>query len=292
MTPKNARLAGTVTSAAPSNRLLFHLYWAFANMKRDLRELWAHRELLLTLTRREIVSRYKQTFFGLGWSLMQPILQTVVYTIAFSFVLKTASAEGIPYPVFVFANLTLWTYFSSTTINAMTSLRANTGLITKVAFPREIIPLSTVLSGLFDFVVSFLVLIILNMFFGFFPNIKFLYIPAILLVEILFILDLALILSVLNVVRRDLTYVVSFLITLYMFLTPVFFAISALPESLQHFYFINPMGAIIDAFKNVVFYNYEPRWFSLLIATIVLVLLFIPSYKFFKRAEKLFADVL
>lgn len=261
-------------------------------MVNDLKDLWAHRELLFTLTRREIVSKYKQTFFGLGWSLMQPILQTVVYTIAFSFVLRTASAEGIPYPVFVFANLTLWTYFSATTINAMNSLRANTGLITKVSFPREIIPLASILSGLFDFVVSFLVLIVLNMFFGFFPNVKFLYIPAILLVEILFILDLALVLSVLNVVRRDITYVVSFLITLYMFLTPVFFAISALPESLQHFYFINPMGAIIDAFKNVIFYNYEPKWLSLLIATGVLLLLFVPSYKFFKRAEKLFADVL
>src|SRR5437870_5374615 len=150
--------------------LIHHPYWATVNMGRDLSDLWAHRELLFTLTKREIVSRYKQTFFGLGWSLMQPILQTVVYTIAFSFVLKTSSAEGIPYPVFVFANLTLWTYFASTTVNAMNSLRANTGLITKVAFPREIIPLSSILSGLFDFLVSFVVLLALNTFYGFFPN--------------------------------------------------------------------------------------------------------------------------
>ncbi len=261
-------------------------------MIKDLKALWAHRELLSTITRREIVSRYKQTFFGLGWSLMQPILQTVVYTIAFSLVLRTASAEGIPYPAFVFANLTLWTYFSATTINAMNSLRANTGLITKVAFPREIIPLASILSGLFDFLVSFLVLLTLNAFYGFYPNVKFLYIPAILLVEILFIVDLALILSVLNVVRRDLTYVVSFLITLYMFLTPVFFSISALPASLQNFYFLNPMGAIIDAFKNVVFYNYEPKWYSLLFSLSLLIVLFFLSYKIFKRAEKTFADVL
>ncbi|MBI4546971.1 MAG: ABC transporter permease [Ignavibacteriae bacterium] len=261
-------------------------------MGRDLRDLWAHRELLLTLTKREIVTRYKQTFFGLGWSLFQPILQTIVYTIAFSLVLKTPSAEGIPYAIFVFANLTLWTYFASTTINSMNSLRANTALITKVAFPREIIPMSTILSGLFDFVVSLAVLVILNFFFGFYPNVKFIYIPAILIVEILFILDLALILSVLTVVRRDLTYVVTFLITLYMFLTPVFFPIQALPPKLQEFYFINPMGAIIDAFKNVIFYNYEPRWYSLLIAFAILVALFVPSYKFFKRAEKYFADVL
>jgi lipopolysaccharide transport system permease protein len=269
-----------------------HLYWGFVNIGRELRDLWAHRELLFTLTRRDIVTRYKQTFFGLGWSLLQPILQTIVYTIAFSLVLKTPSAEGIPYTVFVFANLTLWTYFASTTINAMNSLRANTALITKVAFPREIIPMSSILSGLFDFIVSFIVLLIINVFFGFYPNVKFLYIPAILLVEILFLLDLALVLCVFTVVRRDLTYVVSFMITLYMFLTPVFFSIQALPAALQEFYFINPMGAIIDAFKNVVFYNYEPRWYSLMIASGILIFLFFPSYKFFKRAEKYFADVL
>ena len=267
-------------------------YWAMVNMGRDLRALWAHRELLFTLTKREIVSRYKQTFFGLGWSLLQPILQTIVYTVAFSLVLKTPSAEGIPYPIFVFANLTLWTYFASSTINAMNSLRANAGLISKVAFPREIIPMASVLSGLFDFLVAFVVLMILNFFYGFVPNLKFIYIPAILIVEILFILDLALMLSVFTVVRRDLTYVVSFLIMLYMFLTPVFFSIHSLPQTLQEFYYINPMGAIIDAFKNVVFYNYEPRWYSLLLATVVLAALFIPSYKFFKRAEKYFADVL
>jgi lipopolysaccharide transport system permease protein len=285
-------MSTTTNTTIPRNSLTYHFYWAFVNLRRDLLDLWAHRELLFTLTRREIISRYKQTFFGLGWSLMQPILQTVVYTIAFSVVLKTPSAEGIPYALFVFSNLTLWTYFAGTTINAMNSLRANSGLISKVAFPREIIPLSTVLSGLFDFAVSFIVLLILNFCYGFFPNVKFLYIPAILLVEILFILDLALVLSVLNVVRRDLTYVVSFLLTLYMFLTPVFFSLSALPKAMQEYYFLNPMGAIIDAFKNVVFYNYEPRWYSLLLSTVVLALLFIPCYKFFKRAEKYFADVL
>ena len=272
--------------------LLRHPYWALVNMKRDLHELWAHRELLFTLTKREIVSRYKQTFFGLGWSLLQPILQTIVYTIAFSFVLRSPSAEGIPYPIFVFANLTLWTYFASTTVNAMNSLRSNTALITKVSFPREIIPMSSILSGLFDFAVAFVALVIFNVFFGFYPNIKFLYIPAILIVEILFILDLALVLSVFTVVRRDLTYIVQFLITLYMFLTPVFFTIAALPKKLQEFYFVNPMGAIIDAFKNIIFYNYEPRWYTLLIAFTALIVLFIPAYKFFKRAEKYFADVL
>ncbi len=285
-------MASETHPGASSMPVSSHVYWGMVNMGRDLRQLWMHRELLVTLTRREIITRYKQTFFGLGWSLMQPILQTIVYTIAFSLVLKTPSAEGIPYPVFVFANLTLWTYFSTSTINAMNSLRSNMALITRVSFPREIIPMSSVLSGLFDFTVTFVVLVILNIFYGFAPNIKFFYIPVILLVEILFILDLALILSVFTVVRRDLTYIVTFLITLYMFLTPVFFSIQALPKALQEFYFVNPMGAIIDAFKNVVFYDYQPRWYSLLIATIILAGLFVPSYKFFKRAEKYFADVL
>ncbi|MBI5020643.1 MAG: ABC transporter permease [Ignavibacteriales bacterium] len=272
--------------------IIHHPFWAMINMGRDFKNLWAHRELLLTLTKREIVARYKQTFFGLGWSLMQPILQTVVYTIAFSVILKSPSAEGIPYAIFVFANLTLWTYFATTTINAMNSLRANSALITKVSFPREIIPISVILSGLFDFIVTFIVLVVLNLFFGFYPNWRFIYIPAILFVEILFILNLSLILSVLTVARRDLTYVVTFFITLYMFLTPVFFPLTALPESIRQYYFLSPMGAIIDAFKNAVFYNYEPKWYSLLIASTLLIVLFIPSYKFFKRAEKLFADVL
>jgi lipopolysaccharide transport system permease protein len=272
--------------------ILNHIYWALVNMGRDLKNLMDHRELLYTLTKREIVSRYKQTFFGFGWSLLQPILQTIVYTIAFALVLRTPSAEGIPYPVFVFANLTLWTYFATTTVNAMNSLRSNASLITKVSFPREIIPIAVILSGLFDFVITFFVLVILNLFFGFYPNIRFFYIPAIILVEVLFILNLSLILCVLTVARRDLTYVVTFFITLYMFLTPVFFPLSALPQTIQQYYFISPMGAIIDAFKNAVFYNYEPRWYSLLLSSTTLMILFIPCYKIFKRAEKLFADVL
>jgi len=186
----------------------------------------------------------------------------------------------------------LWTYFASTTINAMNSLRANATLITRVSFPREIIPLSNILSGLFDFGVALIVMVILNAFFGYYPNGKFIYIPAILMVEILFILDVALVLSVFTVVRRDLTYIVTFLITLYMFVTPVFFSIDALPRPLQEFYFVNPMGAIIDAFKNVVFYNLQPRWYSLLIASTLLIVFFVPSYRFFKRAEQYFADVL
>ena len=268
------------------------VYWSFVNTGRDLNNLWLHRELLYTLTRREIVSKYKQTFFGLGWSLLQPILQTVVYTIAFSVVLKTQSAEGIPYTVFVFANLTLWTYFATATLNSMSSLRANAGLITKVSFPREIIPLSTVFSGLFDFVVTFLVLIVMNTFFGFFPNERFIYIPAIVLVEILFIVNLSLLLTVFTIARRDLSYVVTYFINLYMFLTPVFYPINILPPELQQFYFLNPMGAIIDAFKNVVFYNHEPRWYSLFFSTSILIVLFFFSYRIFKRAEKTFADVL
>jgi lipopolysaccharide transport system permease protein len=258
----------------------------------DLKDLWSHRDLLIALTRREIVARYKQTFFGLGWSLLQPILQTVVYTIAFSVVLKTQNSGGIPYTPFVFANLTLWTYFATTTINAMNSLRANATLVTRVSFPREIIPLSNILSGLFDFSIALIVMVVLNGFFGYFPNFKYVYIPAIVLVEILFIVDVSLILSVFTVVRRDITYVVTFLITLYMFLTPVFYSIDALPVTLQQFYFVNPMGAIIDAFKNVIFHNLEPRWYSLLIAATLLVLIFVPSYRLFKRAEKHFADVL
>jgi lipopolysaccharide transport system permease protein len=262
------------------------------NMGRDLRDLWAHRELLFTLTKREIVTKYKQSFFGLGWSILQPILQTGVYTVAFSLVLRTPSAEGVPFVNFVFANLTLWTYFAVTTLSAMNSLRANSSLISKVGFPREIIPLSTILSGLFDFVVTFIVLVLINLVSGFYPNARFVYILPILLVEILFILDLSLILCVITVVRRDITYIVTYAISVYMFLTPVFFPLTSLPKSVQEFYYLNPMGAIIDAFKNVVFYNIEPRWYSIVLSTIVLVLLFFPSYKFFKRAENYFADVL
>lgn len=272
--------------------LLCHLLWAWINLAKDLKDLWAHRELLFSLTKREIFVRYKQSFFGFGWSLLQPILQTIVYTIAFSVVMKTPSAEGIPFPNFVFANLTLWTYFSSSTINAMNSLRANSSLITKVGFPREIIPFSIILSGLFDFVVTFIVLLLMNAVVGFYPNYKFIYIVPILLVEILFILNLGLVLSVLTLVRRDLTYVVTLAMTLYMFISPVFFPLAALPDEIRNLYFINPMGAIIDAFKNVIFYNLEPRWASLLLSTGVLILLFIPSYKLFKRAEKSFADLL
>ena len=259
---------------------------------RDLELLWHHRELLSILTKREIVARYKQTFFGFGWSVVQPALQALVYTIAFTMILKTSGAEGVPFANFVFANLTVWTYFSATSMNAMNSLRANANIISKVSFPREIIPLATILAGLFDFFVTFLVLLIANAVAGFYPNWRFAYIPALLVVEILFILDLSLVLAVLNIVRRDISFVVSYFIMLYMFVTPVFFPVTALPKFLQEYYFLNPMGTIIDAFKNIVFYNQNPRWYALLAATLILLALFALSYRFFKKAEKTMVDVL
>jgi lipopolysaccharide transport system permease protein len=260
-------------------------------LTKNLRDLWLHRELLYTLTKTEVVARYKQTFFGLGWSLLQPIMQAAVYTVAFQFILRSKGAEGVPYINFVFANLTLWMFFSSGTVTAMSSLQANAGLVRKVSFPREIIPLAKILSGLFDFSIAFLVMILLNAISGFYPNLRFVYLPGILLIEILFIINLSLVLSVLAAVRRDVTYVVVFLINLYMFVSPVFFPMSALPEFFQRLYYLNPMGTLLDAFKNVVFYNHEPRWYALAVVIIILVGLFFPIYAYFKRSEHLFADI-
>lgn len=262
------------------------------NTIRNLKEVWDRRELLYALTKREIISRYQQSFFGIGWSLFQPIMQAVVYTIAFSLIMKVSMREGIPFMNFVFANLTLWTYFASTTVSAMNSIRANAGLITKVAFPREMIPFASILAGLFDLIVMFVVLMIMNVVVGFYPNIRFLYIPAIILVEILFIINISLLLCVFSVVRRDLTHAVNYFMALFMFVSPVFFPLSVLPAEFQKYYFLNPMGTLLDAFKNIVFHNKEPRWFAVVIVIVILLGLFIPSYKLFKRTEKYFADVL
>ncbi|MGD0338035.1 MAG: ABC transporter permease [Bacteroidota bacterium] len=256
------------------------------------RELWNRRELLFSLTKRDIKSRYQQTFFGMGWSLFQPVMQAVVYTVAFSLILKVPIREGIPYMNFVFCNLTLWTYFASTTLSAMNSIRMNSALITRVAFPREIIPFSTILSGLFDFIIMFIVLVILNAFVGFYPNIRFLYLPTIILIEILFILNISLVLSVISIVRRDITHVVNYFIMLYMFISPVFFPFSALPAEIQRYYFLNPMGTLLEGFKNIIFLDKEPRWFALMMVIIILIVLFFPCYIFFKKAERSFTDVL
>jgi ABC-type polysaccharide/polyol phosphate export permease len=174
----------------------------------------------------------------------------------------------------------------------MNSVRVNAALVTKVAFPREIIPLSAILSGLFDLLVMFVVLLVMNAFMGIYPNIRYLYLPAIVLIEILFVTNLSLVLSVVSVARRDITHFVNYFIMLYMYVSPVFFPFSALPADLQKYYFLNPMGTLLDASKNIIFHNSEPRWIPLLTVNVLLLLLFFPCYRFFKKAERSFADVI
>lgn len=261
----------------------------------NFNELWAHRELLYFLVWRDLKVRYKQTIIGLLWVVVQPVLMTVVFSVFLGFLVRVPSA-GIPYPLLVFSGLLPWTFFSSAVTGAASSLVVNSALITKVYFPRVLIPAATVFGRLVDFSISFLILLIIIFYFTLVRDYplhitrNILALPALILLVILFALALGILISCLNVRYRDVGVALPVVIQLWMFVSPVVYSESLVPQNWRTLYSLNPLAAIIQGFRASLF-GTEMPWRGLGITTAFTVGLLIVAALTFRHTEKTFADI-
>jgi lipopolysaccharide transport system permease protein len=255
----------------------------------NLRDLWRYRELLYFLTWRDIKVRYKQTALGAAWAVLQPFFTMVVFAIFFGR-LAGVPSDGIPYPIFAYSALVVWSFFSGALDRAGNSLVGSSHLITKVYFPRLAIPISAVLAGLVDFAIAFVVLLGMMLYYRIYPTIAVLTLPLFLLLAFITALAVGLWLSALNVQYRDVRYVIPFLIQVWLFATPIAYSSSLVPEQWRALYGLNPMAGVVEGFRWALL-GKTPPGPLLVVSGLVVILLLIGGLFYFRRMEKTFADV-
>lgn len=261
----------------------------------QLRSIWQYRELLYFLVWRDIKVRYKQTALGVTWVILQPVVSMVVFTILFGYLLQVPSGD-VPYPIFSYVALLPWNYFASSLNKSSTSLIQNTNLVTKVYFPRMVIPISSVLSGLVDFAIGFLILIILMFIFKVPLAPSILLLPAFLFLAMLTALGFGFWLSALNVRYRDVNYLVPFILQIWMYLTPVIYGVDLIPEPYRFLLAFNPMTAVVEGFRWALLGPHlesaQAPGTILIFSFLISVLVLISGAVFFRRTERTFADVI
>jgi lipopolysaccharide transport system permease protein len=256
----------------------------------NLRELWNYRELLFFLTWRDVKVRYKQTALGVAWVVMQPLLSTLIFTVFLGMLARVPSDGTLPYPLFVFAGMIPWLFFSSAVSGSSNSLVSNANLITKVYFPRLIIPFAATAGRLLDFVISFAVLAALMLFYGVAPTWSILWLPAFILMLVLLALGMGMWASAVNVKYRDVGAALPVLIQMWMFASPVIYPSRLVPERWRWAYALNPLVGILEGFRSALFGRpLDGR--SLLISAGIILALFVYGAYTFRRMERGFADV-
>jgi lipopolysaccharide transport system permease protein len=253
-------------------------------------ELWEYRELLYFLTWRDLKVRYKQTALGVAWAMIQPFFTMVVFSIFFGNLGKMPS-DGIPYPIFTYCALLPWQLFAYVLSQASASVVANERLISKVYFPRLIVPMATVLAGLVDFFIAFVVLLGMMLFYGILPTWAILILPLFLLMGVATALGVGLWLSALNVQYRDVRYAIPFLTQLWLFATPVAYPSSLVPEGWRALYGLNPLTGVVEGFRWALLGQSGITGLMLVISGAVISVLLISGLYYYRRVEKTFADV-
>ena len=255
-----------------------------------LKELWDYRELLYFLVWRDVKVRYKQTVIGAAWTVIQPLVTIVVFTLVFQNLAKMPS-DGIPYPLFSFTALLPWNFFAKALNTSITSVVGNANLITKVYFPRLVLPISAVLSGLIDFGISSLFLLGMMIWYGIMPGWGVLALPFFLLLAVLTALSIGLWLAVINVRYRDVGQATAFLIQLWLFVSPVAYPLSLVPEKWRALYSLNPMTGVIEGFRWALLGKPMMDILPIVISIVVVLALLFAGIRFFRRMEETFADV-
>jgi lipopolysaccharide transport system permease protein len=255
----------------------------------DLHELWAYRELVTSFTLRDIKLRYKQTGLGVAWAVIQPLLTMVIFTVFFGGLAKIPS-DGVPYPLFVLAALLPWTLFAEGLTRSTTTMVTNSNIMTKVYFPRLIMPLSSIISPLVDFGVSLIILLVMMIYYGYAPTLNIIFLPLFLLLALATSLGVGLWLSALNVKYRDFQYTVPFIIQIGMFASPVVYASSLVPASLRVWYGLNPMAGVIEGFRWALLGTGTPSA-MVLVSVGMVILLLVSGMFYFRRMEQYYADI-
>jgi lipopolysaccharide transport system permease protein len=257
----------------------------------DLRDVWQFRELLYFLAWRDVKVRYKQTALGVAWAVLQPMLTMVIFTLLFG-TLAGIGSDGIPYPLFAYSGLVLWTFFASALGHSGNSLVGNANLITKTYFPRMIIPAAAVGAGLVDMGIAFVMQLVLMAVYGVGIGVGIAVVPLLMLLMTLLALGTGMWLSAVNVRWRDVRFVVPFLVQLWMFASPVIYPSSMLPSAWRWLLIVNPVTGIIENFRVALFGGRSFDWTALAASTAITLLLLAGSASFFHRTEKSFADVI
>ena len=261
--------------------------WGLPNLK----ELWRYRELLYFFVWREVKLRYKQTVIGVGWAVIQPLMTMAVFTIFFGNLAQVPS-EGIPYPLFSFAALVPWTYFATSVTSITQGMVKNRRLITKIYFPREIIPLSVILSGLLDFAVAFVVLGGMLVFYRVHVTYAILFVPLLVFLMVLVVAGIGVWAAALNTVFRDVAYVMPFLMQVWLFATPVIYAASLVPEQWRIVYLLNPMVGVIEGFRWALL-GVTTDIFQPIAASIIMsVILWLTAFIYFGHISQTIVDVI
>jgi len=256
----------------------------------DIHELWTYRDLLFFLTWREISVRYKQTFLGVAWAVIQPLLTIVVFTVFLGKLAKMPS-DGVPYPVFSFLGLLPWTYFANAATRSSTSLVSNGNLLSKVYFPRLLIPLSGTLSALVDFVVALALLVGLMLWYGIVPALSGWWLVPLSLLTAIAAIGVGMALAAINVRYRDVAHAVPFLLQLWMYATPIVYPSSLVPERWRLVFAVNPLTGIIEGYRAAMLGRPMP-WAALGVSVGIIAVLNYFGFRIFSRMEREFADVI
>src|SRR5277367_1985097 len=280
----------TAESASVAKLLVLRItppsrWWAI-----PLGELWGYRELLYFFVWRDIKIRYKQTAIGATWAVLQPLLTMLVFSLFFGRLAHIPS-DGLPYPIFYYSALLPWMYFAAALQNATNTIVENQRLITKVYFPRLALPLSAVLSGLVDFGVSFLMFLVMMIYYGIRPGAAVLWLPVFILLAIVTALGVGLWLAALNAIYRDVRYVLPFLVQFWMFASPVAYPSALVPGKWRWLYHLNPMAGVIDGFRWSLAGHGDPPRRAFFVSVGVAILVLLSGVAFFQKMETTVADV-
>ena len=257
-----------------------------------LRELIHYRDLLGRWVVRSIKVRYKQSLLGVAWAILQPLSTTILFTLIFSVFLRIDTG-GVPYPIFYYSALLPWTFFASSISIGVNSLVSNLGLVTKIYFPKEILPISAVLAGFVDFAVAGIIYVALMLFYRVPIGPSLILLPLLLAIQILLTIGVVMLASALNVFYRDIRFIVPLGIQLWMYLTPIIYPVTQVPERFRTLYMtINPMAGLIDAYRRIVLTAEWPQGTYLLSSAAISIAMFLGAYRFFKKAEPVFADII
>ena len=256
----------------------------------DWRELWAYRELLWVLTSRDIKVRYKQTVLGAGWAILRPFITMVIFSVVFGQLARMPS-DGYPYPVFVYAALLPWTFFAAAIGTSGGSLVGSSHLVSKVYFPRLIIPLSSVGAGLVDLLISTGILLLMMLYYGVGWSWNLLAAPLLLLFVVFAALGVGTLLSALTVAYRDFTHLTPFMVQIWMYITPVIFPVSLVPERWQWLLYLNPMTGLVEGFR-AAFLGKPFDLTGLGISFAIAIAVFLVGVAYFEKVERRFADII
>jgi lipopolysaccharide transport system permease protein len=273
------------TSAVPIVLIKPSSGWAPLNLK----DLWGYRELLYFLVWRDIKVRYKQTVLGIAWAIIQPLFTMIVFSIFFGWLAKVPS-DGVPYPIFAYCALLPWQLFAYSLAESSNSLVANQNLITKVYFPRLVMPLSSTLAGLLDFVIASTVLLVMMLFYGIAPTSAVWALPLFVLLALVTALGVGMWLSALNVEYRDVRYTLPFLTQFWLFVTPIAYPSSLVPEVWRMLYGLNPMAGVVEGFRWVLLGSGKGPDSMLAVSALASLTLFVSGLYYFRRMERTFAD--